>query len=104
MKGIVMIFFMGVIGLTLILSILFYREAKDRKVNETKIRDKTLEYLRGKEHVSIIELIEHVNIMPHKVFSVIKKMQDVDLISEKNGKVKITKFGEKAYENILKGE
>jgi hypothetical protein len=31
-------------------------------------------------------------------------MQDVDLISEKNGKVKITKFGEKAYENILKGE
>jgi len=99
-----MVFFVGVVGAALIFAFIIYKETRDRKIDETKVRDKILEYLKGKDSVSIIELIEHINVMPDKAFNIMRKMEGVDLISEKNGKLKITKFGEKAYENILKGE
>jgi len=99
-----MVFFIGVVGAALIFALIIYKETMDRKIDESKVRDKILEYLKGKDSVSIIELIEHINVMPDKAFNIMRKREGVDLISEKNGKMKITKFGEKAYENILKGE
>lgn len=99
-----MVFFLGVVGITLILLIFTIRGINEKNQRETKVRDKTLQFLKGKGDISIIDLIEHVNIMPDQMLDNVRKMENADLISEKNGKVKITKFGEKAYENILKGE
>ena len=97
-----MLVFCGVVGISLVILIIGANIIKNKKVDVTKVRDDILYFLSDRGEVSIIEVIEHVNIMPEDVMKVIRKMCDFDLITEKNGKVKMTKFGEKAYEKILK--
>lgn len=99
-----MVFFIGTVAVVLIIIIFSIKNTFDKKQKEKIIRGKILSYLNGKKFVSLIELIEHVNVIPGKCLLVLRELKEQELIIEKAGKVKLSAFGEKAYEKIIKDE
>lgn len=99
-----MVWLMAALGILLILMIVIIPVRSFKKKDEELIQNRTLDYLKGKTSVSIIELVGELDLMPNQVFKALNILESKDMITNKSGKIKMTAFGEKAYDKIIKGE